>query len=158
MWIGESARLVGELVFNEQGNRRTWSTFSYADIWLEQTGRFAISFDLPLLRTHFNKKADNGRDGVFHYALQDTEPDGLVRRVILRDFTRQRKDGRMQKKALSRLDYLCGKATSLGGMRPKSGIMDEAGQPCIGKFSSVNDERAVTEAAPYFSLTRDARY
>lgn len=208
VWIGENAQLVGELSFNEQGNRRAWSTFSYADAWLARADRFAISPDLPLLRTHFNKKADstNERDSPFHYALQDTEPDGWARRVILRDFTKQRKEGRAQKQAFSRLDYLlwaddisrigalrfrgesgiflrdtppgsrgvppfieladilratravelnketqadldylCGKATSLGGMRPKSSILDEAGKLCIGKFPSVSDERAVTK-------------
>lgn len=208
IWIGENAQIVGELNFNEQGNRRAWSTFSYADAWLERTDRFSISPDLPLLRTRFNKKAEstNDRDSPFHYALQDTEPDGWARRVILRDFTKQRKDGRAQKQALSRLDYLlwvddisrigalrfrdktgafmrdtppgsrsvpplieltdilkatravelnketqadldylCGKATSLGGMRPKSSILDESGKLCIGKFPSVSDERAVTK-------------
>jgi len=208
IWIGENAQPVGMLSFNEQGNRRAWSTFSYADAWLERTDRFAISPDLPLLRTHFNKKAEstNDRDSPFHYALQDTEPDGWARRVILRDFTKQRKDVRTQKQALSRLDYLlwvddisrvgalrfrdesgaflrdtppgsrgvppfielahilqatravelnketqadldylCGKATSLGGMRPKSSILDEAGKLCIGKFPSVSDERSVTK-------------
>lgn len=42
------------------------------------------------------------------------------------------------------LRYLQGKGTSLGGMRPKSTIIDEDGQLAIGKFPSVNDLRSVT--------------
>ena len=43
------------------------------------------------------------------------------------------------------LAYLRGRGTSLGGMRPKCSIVDEAGQLSIGKFPSVADERAVTK-------------
>jgi len=42
------------------------------------------------------------------------------------------------------LRYLQGKGTSLGGMRPKCSIMDEAGRLAIGKFPSVGDRRSVT--------------
>lgn len=42
------------------------------------------------------------------------------------------------------LRYLQGKATSLGGMRPKCTVLDEDGWLAIGKFPSVNDERDVT--------------
>lgn len=42
------------------------------------------------------------------------------------------------------LAYLQGKATSLGGMRPKCTILDSNGDLCLGKFPSVSDERAVT--------------
>lgn len=44
------------------------------------------------------------------------------------------------------LAYLQGKATSLGGMRPKCTLIDNDGTLAIGKFPSVNDDRAVTEA------------
>jgi len=43
------------------------------------------------------------------------------------------------------LDYLCGRGTSLGGMRPKCTVIDEDGQLSIGKFPSVTDERPVTK-------------
>jgi len=43
------------------------------------------------------------------------------------------------------LAYLRGRGTSLGGMRPKCTVIDEGGQLSIGKFPSVNDERAVTK-------------
>jgi serine/threonine-protein kinase HipA len=42
------------------------------------------------------------------------------------------------------LAYLQGKGTSLGGMRPKCTILDSDGALSLGKFPSVNDERAVT--------------
>jgi serine/threonine-protein kinase HipA len=44
------------------------------------------------------------------------------------------------------LAYLQGKATSLGGMRPKCTLIDNDGTLAIGKFPSVSDDRAVTEA------------
>ncbi len=42
------------------------------------------------------------------------------------------------------LAYLQGKATSLGGMRPKCTLQDADGALCLGKFPSVGDARAVT--------------
>jgi serine/threonine-protein kinase HipA len=44
------------------------------------------------------------------------------------------------------LDYLRGRATSLGGMRPKCTVLDSDGHLAIGKFPSVSDDRAVTKA------------
>jgi serine/threonine-protein kinase HipA len=46
---------------------------------------------------------------------------------------------------LADLDYLRGRGTSLGGLRPKCTILDDDGQLAIGKFPSVQDERAVTK-------------
>jgi serine/threonine-protein kinase HipA len=43
------------------------------------------------------------------------------------------------------LAYLRGRGTSLGGMRPKCTVVDDDGRLAIGKFPSVNDERAVTK-------------
>jgi len=43
------------------------------------------------------------------------------------------------------LAYLRGRGTSLGGLRPKCSILDEDGQLAIGKFPSVQDQRAVTK-------------
>jgi len=47
---------------------------------------------------------------------------------------------------LSDLQYLRGKGTSLGGMRPKCTLIDEDGTLAIGKFPSVDDRRGVTRA------------
>ena len=43
------------------------------------------------------------------------------------------------------LDYLRGRATSLGGLRPKCSLRDTDGQLAIGKFPSVADQRSVTK-------------
>lgn len=43
------------------------------------------------------------------------------------------------------LAYLRGKGTSLGGMRPKCTVIDHDGSLCLGKFPSINDDRAVTK-------------
>lgn len=43
------------------------------------------------------------------------------------------------------LAYLRGRATSLGGLRPKCSVVDELGRLSIGKFPSIADERAVTK-------------
>ncbi len=43
------------------------------------------------------------------------------------------------------LAYLRGRGTSLGGLRPKCSVIDEDGALSIGKFPSVEDERAVTK-------------
>ncbi len=43
------------------------------------------------------------------------------------------------------LAYLRGRATSLGGLRPKCSLRDTDGQLAIGKFPSVSDQRAVTK-------------
>jgi serine/threonine-protein kinase HipA len=41
------------------------------------------------------------------------------------------------------LAYLLGKATSLGGMRPKCTVLEEDGALAIGKFASIKDERSI---------------
>jgi serine/threonine-protein kinase HipA len=43
------------------------------------------------------------------------------------------------------LAYLRGRGTSLGGLRPKCTVVDEDGLLAVGKFPSVQDERAVTK-------------
>jgi serine/threonine-protein kinase HipA len=43
------------------------------------------------------------------------------------------------------LAYLRGRGTSLGGLRPKCTVVDDDGLLAIGKFPSVQDERAVTK-------------
>ena len=43
------------------------------------------------------------------------------------------------------LEFLRGRGTSLGGLRPKCTIVDEQGYLSIGKFPSIQDERAVTK-------------
>jgi serine/threonine-protein kinase HipA len=43
------------------------------------------------------------------------------------------------------LAYLRGRGTSLGGLRPKCTVVDDDGGLAVGKFPSVQDERAVTK-------------
>ena len=43
------------------------------------------------------------------------------------------------------LAYLRGRGTSLGGLRPKCSVIDDDGALSIGKFPSVEDDRAVTK-------------
>lgn len=50
----------------------------------------------------------------------------------------------MSQETAEDLAYLQGKATSLGGMRPKCSMIDLDGALSIGKFPSVTDERSVT--------------
>jgi len=50
----------------------------------------------------------------------------------------------VSKETAEDLAYLQGKATSLGGMRPKCTILDSDGALSLGKFPSVNDECSVT--------------
>lgn len=43
------------------------------------------------------------------------------------------------------LAYLRGRGTSLGGLRPKCSVVDDDGMLAVGKFPSVQDERAVVK-------------
>lgn len=49
------------------------------------------------------------------------------------------------KETAADLAYLRGRATSLGGLRPKCSVIDEDRMLAIGKFPSIADERAVTK-------------
>ena len=48
------------------------------------------------------------------------------------------------KESAEDLKYLLGNGTSLGGMRPKSTVLDTDGTLALGKFPSVDDSRSVT--------------
>lgn len=51
----------------------------------------------------------------------------------------------MSQETADDLDYLRGRGTSLGGMRPKCSVRDDDGHLAIAKFPSVEDQRAVTK-------------
>lgn len=51
----------------------------------------------------------------------------------------------LEEETAADLAYLRGRGTSLGGLRPKCTIVDAKGRLAIGKFPSVQDERAVTK-------------
>lgn len=50
----------------------------------------------------------------------------------------------MNKETAADLQYLRGRGTSLGGMRPKCTVIDDDGHLAIGKFPSIKDDRSVT--------------
>lgn len=50
----------------------------------------------------------------------------------------------LSKESAADLTYLLGKATSLGGMRPKCTVIEADGGLALAKFPSVKDERSVT--------------
>ena len=207
VWLGESKLRAGFLVFSEQG-QRVWSTFRYDDAWLQQKNSWPISPDLPLRRDWFTKKATSAEDSCFHFAIQDTEPDGWAKQVIHRTFVKEKKaqpsaklsrklspldyllfvddasrigalrfcypngeflgksiEGRrttppmlelasiinavkaieLNQETLEDLNYLRGRGSPLGGLRPKCSIINEDNQLCIGKFPSIKDMRSVTK-------------
>jgi serine/threonine-protein kinase HipA len=51
----------------------------------------------------------------------------------------------LEQETAADLAYLRGRGTSLGGLRPKCTVIDADGRLAIGKFPSVQDERAVTK-------------
>ncbi len=209
VFLGDAGCSVGTLHFESDGARER-SAFLYAETWLADPERFALSPDLPLVAgPQFRKPSPGG--SVFHAAFADTEPDGWARRVLLRDQAKKRREHRRagREHGLSFLDaldfllgvddigrvgairfrdeegvfrrasegggrsvpplvelerllratravetdretaadlaYLLGRATSLGGMRPKATVVDESGRLLIGKFPSVSDERATVK-------------
>jgi serine/threonine-protein kinase HipA len=50
-----------------------------------------------------------------------------------------------QTETLADLEYLRGRATSLGGLRPKCSVRDDTWGLCLAKFPSVTDERPYTK-------------
>lgn len=50
-----------------------------------------------------------------------------------------------QSESASDLEYLRGRGTSLGGLRPKCTVVDDDGRLSIGKFPSIADDRPVTK-------------
>lgn len=50
-----------------------------------------------------------------------------------------------QSETAADLEYLRGRGTSLGGLRPKCTVLDDDGSLAIGKFPSIQDERAITK-------------
>ena len=209
VFLGETARQVGTLRFEAQGARQS-AGFEYHPDWLAAEDRFALEPGLPLVSgMQFHQQPRDG--SLFHGAIADTEPDGWGRKIILRDYAKQRQRAReegaaVEPRALNHLDfllavddssrvgalrfrdesgifqrapepdrrtapplielnqllnasraveqhtetaadlaYLRGRGTPLGGLRPKCTVIDEDGRLSIGKFPSVQDDRAVTK-------------
>lgn len=90
-------------------------------------------------------------------ALRFRDEDGVCQRALepgrrtapplieLPDLLRSTRAVEQQSETLADLAYLRGRATSLGGMRPKCSVRDETWGLCLGKFPSVSDERSYTK-------------
>jgi serine/threonine-protein kinase HipA len=82
--------------------------------------------------------------GVFRRAPEEGRR-GVPPLVELRDLLAATRAVETHTESAADLAYLRGRGTSLGGMRPKCTVVDDEGHLSIGKFPSVNDERAVTK-------------
>ena len=109
VFLGETARQVGTLRFEAQGARQS-AGFEYHPDWLAAEDRFALEPGLPLVSgMQFHQQARDG--SLFHGAIADTEPDGWGRKIILRDYAKQRQraraeGGAAESPALNHLDFL----------------------------------------------------
>jgi serine/threonine-protein kinase HipA len=80
--------------------------------------------------------------GIFHRSA----PDGARTApplIELAHLLSASKAVEMSAETAADLEYLRGRGTSLGGMRPKCTVVDEDGALAIGKFPSVTDERSI---------------
>ena len=127
--IGDAARLVGTLRYDQQGARES-AVFEYGATWLADAERFAIGPALALVAgPQFHRKTRDG--SVFHPVIADTEPDGWGRRVIQRDYAKRRQEARrvgeaVEPSPLNSLDYLLAvdDVSRVGALR----LRDESGQ------------------------------
>ncbi len=90
-------------------------------------------------------------------ALRFRDEEGICQRALepsrrtapplleLPDLLRATRAVEHQAETLADLEYLRGRGTSLGGMRPKCSVRDDAWGLCLGKFPSVTDERSHTK-------------
>ncbi len=101
--LGEDALQVGRLTFEARGARRV-AAFAYADSWLENSGRFALSPDLPLVTGYQYRASKDANQSAFFGCFADVEPDGWGRMVIKRDHARQRKESGGDRLATGLLD------------------------------------------------------
>ncbi|WP_320188647.1 type II toxin-antitoxin system HipA family toxin (plasmid) [Agrobacterium rosae] len=99
--IGNSGILVGTLRFEAQGNRE-FSSFEYADTWIDNPRGFAIAPSMPLDGGQFFYKKDGDYVSPLPMPIADTTPDSWGRNIIRRDARENRKDT----SPLNELDYL----------------------------------------------------
>jgi len=174
VFLGDAGRRIGALRFDSQGARQS-AAFAYDHQWLAASDRFALEPDLPLVTGAQFHKPRGRDASIFHGAIADTEPDGWARRVILRDHAKRRALARAAGEAqdhqlLTPIDFLLAvddvnrvgalrfqdeegvfqRAAGEGQrtaprLRPKCSVIDADGALSIGKFPSIEDERAVTK-------------
>lgn len=106
--LGEDAVEVGTLAFEAKGTRRS-ASFVYADSWLANSDRFALSPDLPLVTGYQFRANKDLNQSAFFGCFADVEPDGWGRMVIKRDYAKQRKESagdRLSVGLLNDFDFL----------------------------------------------------
>jgi len=101
--LGEDGLQAGTLTFEARGARRV-AAFTYADSWLENAERFALSPDLPLVTGYQYRANKDANQSAFFGCFADVEPDGWGRMVIKRDHARQRKESDGDRLATGLLD------------------------------------------------------
>jgi len=87
--LGEAGIEVGTLSYEERGNRRS-ASFAYAQAWLDSPNRFELSPDLPLVSGYQYRASKPTSPTAFFGCFADVEPDGWGRKVIERDYAKQR--------------------------------------------------------------------
>jgi serine/threonine-protein kinase HipA len=139
VYLGEEARLVGELRYDQQGNRES-ANFAYAPEWLASADRFQLDPTLPLV-TGFQYHKRTGEGSLFHGAFADSEPDGWGRKVIARDHAKRRESARSsvtssRPPVLGALDFLLAvdDSSRVGSLR----FRDEAG---LFQASAIDGQR-----------------
>lgn len=101
--LGEDAVEVGTLAFEARGTRRS-ASFAYADGWLVNPDRFALSPDLPLVTGYQFRANNDPNQSAFFGCFADVEPDGWGRMVIRRDYAKQRKESDGERLAVGLLN------------------------------------------------------
>jgi len=84
-----------------------------------------------------------GADGEFLRSSAHSRTPQLIDLGRIAAATRRVEEGA---ESAADLEYLLGKATSLGGLRPKCTVLEEDGALAIGKFPSVKDERSIVRS------------
>lgn len=123
--LGADAIECGTLAFEASGNRRAVS-FAYADSWLAQPQRFALSPDLPLTAGwQFRARGEPGQSN-FSGCFADVEPDGWGRTVIGREHARMRRQQPARGAAKAATSHGATAATGLGtNTNTGTGMLDE---------------------------------
>ena len=107
VFLGDAAEPVGTIRYDLQGSREH-ASFEYDSQWLASRHRFSLSPDLPLV-TGPQYRAKGKNNSLFHGAIEDTEPDGWARRVIMRDHIKRREKDSQPRGPLNQLDFLLGR-------------------------------------------------
>lgn len=157
--LGDKAVQIGSLIFEAKGNREAMG-FEYDSHWLDAPNAFAIDPALPLgvgiqYRTRPKNRANAS---LFFGAIADTEPDGWGRRIIVRDWAKQKDAGKLTTPTalaptMNSLDFLLwvDDISRVGALRYRIEDGDflrhvEAGQRSVPPLIKLVDLLAATHA------------